>query len=94
MSDTATALTPRQIELARHALGLDHKLDAYRNSFVANPKGADHKVWTEMVAAGDAYVDTTRRDQFSGCDVFWMSKSGAEKALRPGETLGDQRYPS
>ena len=48
-------MTPRQIELARHALGLRPGcLVSYRNRFLAGPGHPDYADWQAMVAAGQA----------------------------------------
>lgn len=82
-------MTPDQIKLARHALGLDRAHPtAYRNYFVTGEGCADYEAWKQMVANGDA----TRRDgaklPFGGDDLFNLTKQGADKALQPGEQIG------
>lgn len=85
-------MTPNQIELARHALGLPNsERRSYRNYFTAGPTHSDYADWMAMVAAGDAI--TEKRDGFGGDSLFWLKEAGARKALLPGETLDVSDYP-
>lgn len=80
-------MTPRQIELARHALGLPSRdRRSYRNHFVAGTGHRDHADWMEMVANGYA----TRRD---GADLFHLTLAGALAAVSFGETLCSEDFP-
>ena len=86
-------MTPKQIELARHALGLsgDTKV-SYRRHFVTGPDTVDYPHWIEMVASGDA----RRRDGTAltgGDDLFLLTRKGAEAALKPGERLSERDFP-
>jgi hypothetical protein len=84
------ALTDKQLQLARHALGLPNRDGiSYRNHFCAGRGHADFNDWSEMVTAGLA----RRRGGNSlsgGDDVFWLTRDGATAALDRGETLGDE----
>lgn len=87
-----------QIELARHALGLRRRDPvAWRNHFVAGPGHTDYDNWMGMVEAGDAVVAPHRKghvELFGGMDLFWLTRQGAEKALREGESLDPElRFP-
>ena len=85
-------MTPTQIELARHALGLPNShRRSYRNYFTAGPGHPDFEGWTAMVAAGDAI--TEKRNGFGGDHIFWLTSSGARKATKPGETIDDSDFP-
>ncbi len=77
-------MTARQIELARHALGLGLK-KSYRNRFYASPLHPDFDDWFYLAATGDA-----RR--FG--DHFKLTTAGATKALLPGESLGPEDFPT
>ena len=83
----ATAMSPEQIELARHALGLpNNRRQSYRNNFVCGKGHPDYDNWQALVAAGLA----KRRDgstMSGGDDVFWLTKEGAKRALKKYETL-------
>ena len=87
-------MTPKQIELARHALGLrDGRHQSYRNHFVAGVGHMDYADWMEMVERGEA----TRRAGNSltgGDDCFFMTSSGAKLALHPGERLDPEDFPA
>lgn len=87
---TAT-LTPRQRELARHALGLDGRRKcSYRNSFVAGEDHEDYADWIAMSAGGLAIRRV--EDWFGGDDLFHLTRSGAELALDPGERLDEEDF--
>lgn len=88
-------MTPRQIDLARHALGLDGRTRrSYRNRFVAGPGHEDYGEWLSMVSSGFAIRHSGRRLHFGGDDLFVLTKTGAEAALRPSETLDPEDFPS
>lgn len=79
-------MTARQITLARHALGLDgQRTVSFRNRFVAGPGHTDYPEWMAMATTGHA----RRRDDF-----FWLTRQGAELALRPGERLDPEDFPA
>lgn len=86
-------MTPKQVELARHALGLNGKARcSYRNRFCAGAEHPDFLDWLAMVEVGDA----RRREAvkgFGGDDLFHLTKAGAEKALLPGERLDPDDFP-
>lgn len=73
----------RQITLARHALGLPNdRRRSYRNRYFA-PAGMDvENEWNDMVSHGWA----ERGDGIRSI-AFWLTRSGAEMALDPGESL-------
>lgn len=82
-------MTPRQRELARHALGLPNKArQSYRNRFYA---GGQHAEWRAMEAAGLAEADTT--PAATGMTWFWLTRAGAEAALETGERLCREDFP-
>lgn len=84
-------MTPRQIELARHALGLRPGcLVSHRNHYVA---ASDHHDWQGMVDAGYA------RKRYStllphGHVLFHLTRAGAERALLPGDVLDPEDWGS
>jgi hypothetical protein len=88
-----TEMTPRQIDLARHALGLPNKAGrSYRNRFVAGEGHTDYPNWTAMVEAGHA------KRRKSGAladsdDLFLLTEAGARAALKPGERLDPEDFP-
>jgi hypothetical protein len=80
-------MTPEQVELARHALGLpNRRRQSYRNHFVAGEGHSDYAAWCDMVEKGFARGRTG--SPLSGGDpVFWLTMAGASLALRRGERL-------
>lgn len=87
-------MTPEQIELARHALGLPNKRrQSYRNHFVAGEGHPDYVNWCDMVGKG--FARGKKGSQLTGGDpVFWLKRSGAEKALKRGERLDPEDFPA
>jgi hypothetical protein len=83
-----TEMTPRQIELARHALGLPNQArESYRNYFVAGEGHTDYADWTAMVEAGHA-----QQCRGGGGDLFLLTEAGARAALKPGERLDPRGF--
>ena len=86
-------MTPRQIELARHALGLPNRnRRSYRKHFVAGPGHADYAEWQSMVAGGFA-THRTGGPLSRGDDVFVLTPEGALAALQEREYLSDTDFP-
>lgn len=86
-------MTPKQIELARHALGLSRNKTSFRNHFVAGAGHSDFADWQEMVLAGDAKVQEQPKG-LGGQSCFWMTPRGAKKAIRKGESLCPEDFPA
>lgn len=86
-------MTPRQIELARHALGLrPTRLISHRNRFLAGPEHPDYADWQAMVAAGQA--KRLESEYLPPGDVlFHLTRAGAEAALLPGDVLNPEDWP-
>lgn len=85
-------MTPAQIELGRHALGLPNRTRrSYRNHFCAGPEHFDWQDWMQMVASGDArrYPAT---ELSGGDDVFKLTRMGAEACLHVGELLDKEEW--
>ena len=81
-------MTPRQRELARHALGLPNtSRRSYRNRFLTGGACPD---WRALEAAGLAEAGKT--DDL-GRAWFWLTRAGAEAALAPGERLCSEDFP-
>lgn len=82
------------IELARHAIGLDHKepykrhgklfYRPYRNYYDASPE--DCETWELMCDAG--YADRGRKDRYGG-RMYWLTRKGLDCL---GEKLGIKIY--
>ena len=85
-------MTPRQIELARHALGLTNgRKETYRTHFCAGPGHVDFEDWMGLVRGGRASV-VVGGAMSGGDHVFRLFRDTAEKVLRPGETLDPERW--
>lgn len=83
-----------KIGLARHALGLDgRRAVSYRNRYVTGPGAADYPVWLSMVAEGLAERRDGRTLPYGGDDLFWLTRDGAEMALKDGERLCPEDFP-
>lgn len=88
-------MTPAQIKLARFALGLDgQRRQSYRNEFVAASGHYDYEDWLAMVASGNATRLDGKRLPFGGDDLFHLTYARAKLALRPGEHLDPEDFPS
>ena len=85
-------MTPRQIELARHALGLPNRhKKSYRNRFVASPGHADYEDWMQIRAEKCA---TRRIYTESENHWFLLTRKGALSVLFDGETLCEEDFPA
>ena len=86
------SMTKRQIELARHALGLPNERNrSYRNLFCAMPsllEGGKYMEWSGLVASGLATMQPG-----GTLDFFYLARAGAEMALLPGESLDPEDFP-
>ena len=86
-------MTPKQTDLARHALGLPNKRNTtFRNRFCAGPGHRDHPEWERMARAGDATVQR-QSGGLGGQDTFSMTETGAKSALKSGERLCAEDFP-
>jgi hypothetical protein len=87
---TAT-LTPREKELARHALGLPNsRRRSYRNRYFAPSSSESHDIWIGMVSRGlGAFFYSSGSN-----DYFRLTRSGALAALDPGEELDEEDFPN
>jgi hypothetical protein len=87
-------LTARQIDLARHALGLPNKRKkSFRNRFVADADHSDYDEWMTMVAMGAAKRVDASRVPFGGDDLFYLTMPGAHAARKRGEVLCLEDFP-
>lgn len=85
-------LTPKQIELARHALGLSRtRHTSYRNHFVTGPGSSDYDDWVMM--ADDGYAVRRPYPLAAGDFLFNLTKKGADAALGPGDKLDREDFP-
>lgn len=91
--DRHPPMTPHQIELARHALGLDGKRkQSYRNRFCVGPGADDFEEWVAMTEAGFAKRVSKERMQTVE-DMFFLTPSGAAQALLLGERFDPEDFP-
>ncbi len=75
-------LKPREIEVLRHALGLNNGKTTYRNRFLAAPGDVDN--WRSLVERGYAKEGAPTKLGI----WFWATRSGFEAVKRRGEKLG------
>ena len=88
-------MTKRQIDLARHALGLPNRnRRSYRNSFVAGPGHTDYDDWYAMSCKGWAVRHDGARLPFGGMDLFNLTPAGAQAALVARESLDQEDFPA
>lgn len=86
-------MTPAQITLARHALGLPNRANqTYRNRFCAGKGHTDYAKWNALVSAGLATA-TRGEGGLGGQDTFSLTLAGATAALQQGETLCPEDFP-
>ncbi len=86
-------MTPDQIELARHALGLGNgRKVSYRNHYVVGAGCPDYDNWQAMVAAGEAR-HRSGSPLSGGDDVFWLTEVGARAALKRREKIDPEDFP-
>jgi hypothetical protein len=86
-------MTPQQIKLARHALGLPNaRRQSYRNFFTAGVRHPDYYDWIAMVDDENAKKSTSAKPD--GDDIFWLTVKGAQAALYTGESLDPEDFQS
>ncbi|MBO0575129.1 hypothetical protein EXQ42_09635 [Clostridium botulinum] len=78
-------VTPYQLHLMKHCIGLDYKKRPYRNYFCTSP---DDKDWNELVGKGLAAK--SNKEPNNGCIYFWLSRQGVEYVL--GKSVSDKVY--
>lgn len=84
-------MTPRQLSLARHALGLPNKRDrSYRNRYLIPKDSPDYADWCAMVVNDEARVASPHG---SALCCFALTLHGAQLALGPGERLDAEDFP-
>lgn len=84
-------MTPKQRELARHALGLtDGRKLSYRNYYVAALHSFHEMEWDDLVRAGMAERGSDRKSSVGFC----LTEAGARAAINSGEVLDPEDFPS
>lgn len=92
---TAT-LTPRERELARHALGLpNERRQSSRNRFYAPVGSEQNEMLSRLVPQGlcECRRSVVIRPRRVKHDFFTLTRAGAEAALEAGETLDEEDFP-
>lgn len=85
-------MTPAQKKLARHALGLpNYRGVSYRNRYVAAYCPGPYDDWMRMVDARLADCHPLRKK--SNRRFFYLTLTGAQAALEPGEKLCPEDFP-
>ena len=85
-------MNEEQIKLARHALGLGYTAEhnrSYRNRYHCNPGTPANDLWRDMVSNGFA-----RGEVVGKMDFFYLTLIGAKAAIRDGESLDREDFPS
>ncbi len=78
--------TRRQLELARHALGLPNKNNTTcRNRFCIGPGGDGYADWEHLVSVGHAVKQTG--PLWGGDDMFHLTLTGARAVLERSEHI-------
>jgi hypothetical protein len=86
-------MTPAQIELARHALGLpNERMSSYRNRFICVLGHRAYRKWKRMVTNGCAERSIFSKERYTRY-LFSLTREGAEMALKPGERLDVEDFP-
>jgi len=81
-----------QRELARHALGLPNdRRRSYRNRYYVAPGAPAWWSWRALVDAGLALFEAGPACR--GSDLFMLTRTGAEAALAPSESLDLEDFP-
>lgn len=82
-------MTPKQRDLARHALGLPNKKNvSYRNHFCIGAGGDGYADWEDLVSKGLAVKRTS--DHWGGDDMFHLTLEGALMVREPKEHLSQE----
>lgn len=86
-------MTPAQRTIARHALGLDSpnaKGMSYRNRYFAS---MGHPAWDDLHEMGKHGWINLEDIPGQRSTLFWLTKTGAQLALGPGEKLDPEDFP-
>lgn len=80
-------LTPRELEVGRHALGFNgRQKESFRNYFLAGIGHDDFRVWQGLVEKGLA-KDYGEQKATRGAHMFCLNRMGALLCLKYGEKL-------
>jgi hypothetical protein len=85
-------MTPDQLKLARHALGLPNdQKRSYRNRYFAGVGTDIEERWDDLVNRGLAHRQ--RQDGGAKTTFFCLSRRGAQMAIDPAESLCPEDFP-
>jgi hypothetical protein len=83
-------MTPDQIKMARHALGLPNgSKRSYRNRYCAALGSKAEKAWNDLVRRSHA----ERGVEQVNTAIFHLTESGARIAIDPTERLDPEDFP-
>ncbi len=84
-------MTPEQLRMARHALGLPNDNNtSYRNRYYAPLDSEASSQWDDIVSQGLAARGTDQKTQV----MFGLTTAGAQFAIEPGEKLDREDFPN
>ena len=83
-------ITPREISIMRHSLGLDYQDSPYRNNFVAGPGHSDMSYLESLVAKGLMVKRKDPFDEINESYVYHVTEIGRLKAMEKNPTFGQQ----
>jgi hypothetical protein len=84
-------VTPEQIRMARHALGLDDEIPrkSYRNHYAAAVGSPQEAAWGDLVK--QKYAVKGKRNPNSATVGFCLTECAVE-FLKPGESLDEEDF--
>lgn len=87
-------MTPRQVELAREALGLrPSRMVTSRNHFLTSRGDPDWLEWRAMLRLGLAWAVGDPAVPL-GSSLYRLTRAAAESVLLPGERLNSEDWSS
>ena len=84
-------MTPLQLDLARHALGLPNpQRRTSRNRYLIPKDGPDYAQWLDMIERGEALLVSPRTSTLA---CFALTLKGGQLAIGPREQLDPADFP-
>jgi hypothetical protein len=84
-------MTPEQLRMARHALGLpNERSTSYRNRYYVPIGTQAERDWDDLVTQGLAARAANRETQV----MFGLTTAGAQYAIEPDEKLDREDFPN
>jgi hypothetical protein len=74
-------ITPREMGVMRHSLGLDYQDSPYRNNFVAGPGHSDMPHLESLVSKGLMVKRRAPFDEVNESYVFYVTEEGRQKTM-------------